>query len=424
MAHKTTQNLIILVVSGFLFTLIPGCVKDTVKGTHSYTLMTPIYGPRADVMANMNGNPAETVKQAGKLYIKDNFIYLNEVDKGIHIIDNSNPSEPKQVAFLDIPGNLDIAVRDNILYADMWGDLIAMDISDPKNANIVKEIKDFFTMRMYVNGINTAGIPDQVIVGWIKKDTVVSIDDFNRGMCPNCLEGDVMLLQNAAYSSAAKSNGTAGSMASMVLINDYLYAIREPHSVGIVNVSTPSAPQAKDAFYAGFDLQTIYPFENKLFLGSMSGMYISDLSNPEAPAKLGEFSHGRACDPVVTDGDYAYVTLHAGSYCGGNANELNVVDVKNLMNPQLVKTYELTKPTGLCKDGNLLFVCDDISGVRVYDASQPDNLKQLAQVDSKEAYDVIAASNHAMVVGKDGLYQYDYSDLDNIRLLSFYSLKN
>ena len=49
-----------------------------------------------------------------------------------------------------------------------------------------------------------------------------------------------------------------------------------------------------------------------------------DVSNPVQPVKLGEFAHGRACDPVITDGNYAYVTLHAGDGCGGDANELHV----------------------------------------------------------------------------------------------------
>ena len=111
----------ILAGSFFLFTF-GGCVKDAVKGTRTYTIMTPILKARSEVMADINGNPTQSVEAAGKIYIKGNFIYLNEVDKGIHIIDNSNPSSPTQVAFLNIPGNLDVAVRGKTLYADMYGD--------------------------------------------------------------------------------------------------------------------------------------------------------------------------------------------------------------------------------------------------------------------------------------------------------------
>ena len=418
MATKTTVRFFSIFVVSFLLFLFSGCVKDAVKGTRTYTIMTPILKARSEVMADINGNPTQSVEAAGKIYIKDNFIYLNEVDKGIHIIDNSNPSSPKQVAFLDIPGNLDVAVRGNTLYADMYGDLLALDISDPKKATVTKELKNFFWNRIYYS----TPLADSVIVGWTKRDTTVSVDFVEPVFgCATC-GGDFVAFANAAQ-SVAKSNGTSGSLASMVLMNDYLYALREPHSVGIVNISEASSPRLDTTFSAGFDLETVYPLENKLFLGSMSGMYMYDLTNPLVPVKLGEFSHGRACDPVVTDGEYAYVTLHAGTNCGGEANELNVIDIKNLMSPVLVKSYELTKPTGLCKDGDLLFICDGDSGVRLFDASNAAALQQIKQIPVQDPYDVIATGDHLMVVAKDGLYQFDYSNTNDIRQLSFYAIK-
>ena len=416
---KRILSSLVLLATGYVLIFFTGCIKDKVSATHTvtYTITTPVLKLKADVLAAINGNPSEAVQKAGKIYIKDKFIFLNEVDKGIHIINNSNPSKPSQIAFLNIPGNRDIAVKGNTLYADMYGDLLAIDISNPKHVSITNRMANFFMGRMYGYSSN---IDDKyVAVDWIKKDTVVAVTNqyYEAG-------GDMLALSNGS-SPGAKSNGngTAGSMASMVLMNDYLYAIREPHSVGIVDITTAATPRLDTTFNAGFDLETIYPFEDKLFLGSSTGMFMYDLANPTSPVQLGTFSHGRACDPVITDGKYAYVTLRGGTFCGGNSNELHIVDVKNLMNPVLVKTYQLTGPTGLSKDGKLLFVCDGTRGVRLYDASNPGVLKQLQQIKSDEPYDVIAANKKVMVVGKNGLYQYDYSDLNNIRLLSFYSLK-
>ncbi len=399
-----------------LVSFMAACSKNKTaqKETYTYTITTPVFAARAEMLAAINGNVSEPVKTAGKLYIKDRFIYLNEVEKGVHIIDNSNPSNPKQIAFLNIPGNMDMAVQGDILYADTYTDLLAIDISNPRKAKVVKNIKNFF-YRYY---FPTADGDDMTIAGITRKDTTVAIEAARWG-CANC----AFALSDAAGISKSNS-GTAGSMASMVLMNEYLYALREAHSIGIVDVSNPAAPRLDTSFNAGFDLQTIYPFEGKLFLGSMAGMFMYDMTNPTSPVKLGEFSHGRACDPVVTDGKYAYVTLHAGTSCGGAANELNVIDIKDLMNPVLVKAYDLTEPKGLCKDGNLLFVCDDKSGVRLYDAADVSNLKQLGSIEVNNSYDIIAGNNHAMVVTDDGLYQYDYSNRQSIRLLSRYSLKN
>lgn len=397
-----------------LLFLLPGCIKDHIKKTetYTYTIITPVYKTRAEVFAAINGNIAEPVQTAGKIYIKDRYIYLNEVEKGIHVIDNVDPSYPKQVAFLNIPGNMDIAVKNNILYADTYTDLLAIDISHPEKATVTGAIPNFFNGRYYSPNDNVT------ITALIKKDTTITVNNYS----PDCLN---CVFELASYSAPGNTvptfNGTAGSMASMVLMNDYLYALRESHSMGIVNIVSASTPRLDTTFNAGFDLQTVFPFEDKLFLGSASGMYMYDMTNPTVPVKLGEFAHGTACDPVITDGRHAYVTLHAGSSCGGAANELDVIDIKDLLNPVLVKTYQLTRPTGLCKDGNLLFVCDDDSGVRLFDATTPGNLKQLNQIQVSGSYDIIAGNHHAMVVTKNGLYQYDYSDVKNIRKLSFYS---
>ena len=394
-----------------------GCLKD--KVTRTYTIQRPVMKANSAVLAEINGSAAEPVQAAGKIYIRGKYIFVNEINKGIHVIDNSDPVHPIQTAFLKIPGNLDIAVKDNILYADMYASLLAIDISDLHHVSVTKMLPNFFTNRQYyVNGYYADS--SQVIVGWIKKDTTVTVGDEFLSYANNCAGCSFALTSDT---KAASSTGVAGSMAAMVLINNYLYAITEPHSVGIINISNSAMPSKAGSMYAGFDLQTIYPFKDKLFLGSATGMFMLDVGDPVHPVSIGQFAHGRACDPVVSDGNYAYVTLHAGTSCGGASNELDVIDVLDMKKANLVKTYPLTKPTGLCKDGNLLFVCDGSDGVKLFDATDPANLRLLQQIKNDDPYDVIATNNYAMVIGKSGLYQYDYSDVNHIKMLSAFSLK-
>jgi len=407
----------IAAVTSGLMTL-QGCSKDgsgTKTEKYTYTIYSPVYKSKSQVLASINGSAATTVQHAGKLYLKDNFIYLNDVNKGIHILDNSNPSHPVQVAFLAIPGNLDIAIKGNILYADMYDELLALDITDKHHAKITNTIKNFFTGRSYLGNSPTT-TEDQIAVDWNEKDTTVEIT-YGYPDCNGCM---FETLNNA--SKAGSTAGVAGSMAGMVLMNNYLYAISEMHSLGIVDVSNPSSPKLDSSFFAGYDLQTIFPFEDKLFLGSAIGMFMYDVSDPEKPVSVGQFEHGRACDPVIADGDYAYVTLHAGTMCGGEQNELNVIDIKDMANSKLVKTYDLKKPTGLSKDGNLLFVCDGTE-VKVYNAANPASLVLIKQIKSNEPYDAIAANKKLLVVTADGLYQYDYSNINYIKQLSFIAAK-
>jgi hypothetical protein len=355
---------------------------------------------------------------------KGSTIFLSEINKGIHIIDNSDPAHPVQTAFLNIPGNEDIAIKDNILYADMYTDMLAIDISNPRQVHITGMVPGLFPNEGYLNGYFIDS--NVVVTGWITKDTTVTVDQqpLNYpGSCPNCAVPLAFQSASAANSSTS-SPGVGGSMAKMTLINNYLYVISERHDMGIINVTQSSNPSLTTTIDAGFDLETIYPFGNKLFLGSAEGVFIYDVSNPANPAEEGKFTHGTACDPVITDGKYAYVTLHSGTYCGGASNELDIVNVQNLNSPVMVSTYPMTRPQGLCKDGDLLFVCDGVTGgVKVYDAHDPANLKLQTDIGQANAYDVIAADRHLLVVAADGLYQYDYSDPQHVSPLSFLSIK-
>jgi hypothetical protein len=393
---------------------LSGCFKS--QSMKTYTIIKPVYKDKAAVIAAINGSASESFSHTGKIYIKDDLIFINEIDKGIHVIDNADPAHPQQIAFLNIPGNEDIAIKGDVLYADMYADLLAINISDPHNVRVTGKVPGFFMERMYINGFT----PDsnQVIVDWIKKDTTVPVDN-NQYPPADCRACEFML---ATAAVPAASTGQAGSMAKMVLMNDYLYAISERHSLGIVNLANASTPHFENAVAAGFDLETIYPFGNKLFLGSAVGVFMFDVTDPANPSPVGQFSHGRACDPVIADGDYAYVTLHAGTECGGDANELDVIDIQNIQQSRLVKTYPMTKPTGLCKDGDLLFVCDS-TVVKVYNASNPATLNLLKQIPCNSPYDVIAQNHLVIVVNNKGLYQYDYHDVNDIKQVSFISVQ-
>jgi hypothetical protein len=118
----------------------------------------------------------------------------------------------------------------------------------------------------------------------------------------------------------------------------------------------------------------------------------------------------RACDPVVADNNYAYVTLRNGTICSGFNNQLELIDISSLQQPQLAKIYPMTNPHGLAKDNNLLFICDGRDGLKMYDATDPLNILLRKTISGIETYDAIAWNNNLLVVAKDGLYQYDYSN--------------
>jgi len=78
----------------------------------------------------------------------------------------------------------------------------------------------------------------------------------------------------------------------------------------------------------------------------------------------------------------------------------------------------MENPYGVGLDGNTLFVCDGTAGLKVYDASDVTNLKLLNTIKNIEPTDIIAINGLAIVVDKNAIYQYDYKNINNIKLLS------
>lgn len=396
-----------------------GCIKDTCYKTYTYSYFTPVYKTTAEVKANIKSNASRQIENPGKIYILGKYIFLNEIDKGIHIIDNANPASPKNVAFIDIPGNLDMAVKGNTLYADLYTDLVTIDITNPLNIAVKKYIEGVFPHRAYGNSFY--GDTSKVIVDWIKRDTTL------RESCDgnNWLFADRSVFFSAvanAASGASKASvspvGKGGSMARFAIVNNTMYTVSNT-DLDVFNIGSPNNPLYKNKVQLNnWDIETIFPFKNKLFIGSRSGMMIYSITNPDNPVLQGQFAHVQSCDPVIADDNFAYVTLRSGTACQGFTNQLDILQLNNLTDPQLVKSYSFTNPHGLSKDGNLLFICDGSAGLKVYNASNVTNLTLVKEINNIETYDVIADSNIALVVAKDGLYQYDYANINNIRLVS------
>ncbi len=409
----------LLLLSFFSLMLLQGCVKDSCKKTFTYTIYEPVYKSHADVRANIKSNSPKPVERPGKIYLYGHYIFLNEIDKGIHIINNTNPSAPVNVAFIDIPGNLDLAVKGSTLYADLYTDLVAVDIANPMNASVSKIVENVFPHRAYYNGF--VSDRSRVVTDWIKRDTTVT-HDCSGGFTEqfDSMGAFVALAANTRAGGGAVSVspvGMGGSMARFTLSGERLYTVGTSE-LSVFNVSTPSQPGFVTRKSVGMNIETIFPFRDNLFIGSMNGMFIYNIANPNDPVKTGQFSHVRSCDPVIADDTHAYVTLRSGTACQGFTNQMDVLKLNSLTNPTLEKTYALTNPHGLSKDGNILFLCDGKDGLKIYDATDPKNLVLKKRIGGMETYDVIAWNDVALVVAKDALYQYDYSDLANIRLLS------
>jgi hypothetical protein len=412
----------------FLSTLVSSC-SDSCEVTTTYTYFEPVYATKEEVKAAIGVKPPQVISQPGRIYFKDGFLFINESGEGIHIINNVNPAQPQTLSFLNIPGNYDLAIIGSTLYADSFVDLIAFDISDLQSIKEVGRIEGLF------NHYNTFGFTADATKGLITdwqevKDVTVTKSECNNNIQPwggIYFERGIafdMTTANSFNSKAAvapvpTSTGIGGSMARFTITGSRLYALDDSY-LDIVDVTTSSNPEKKNEIKLGWWPETLFPKDNILFVGTRAGMYIYDLANPDQPNQLSAYEHIYSCDPVVVEGDYAFVTLWDGGICHGSTNQLEVIDISNLSSPSLVKIYPFTSPHGLGIDNGILFICDGPDGLKIFDASDVNTItsKQLAHYPGINALDVIPFNNVAMMIGEDGLYQYDYADLKNIKLLS------
>ena len=332
----------------------------------------PIYLSYAELRTPVTAVAPVEIDVTGKIYVKDSYIYVNELYEGIHVIDNTNPSSPQRIAFIPVPGSVDMAIKGTTLYADSYVDLVAIDIANPLNAVEVARIEDAFpylTPWPWTSGDFVAGSPVEppdaslgVVVGW--EETLIERprEDFIFDVA----------LESGAPTSAGGSDatGTGGSMARFTIVESFLYALHESY-IQLVRIDDPVNPTLWSRVDVGWGIETIFPYGDNLFIGSNTGMFIYDNTDPENPTRLSSFAHVTSCDPVVAQGDYAYVTLRAGSFCGGGVNRLDILDITDLTDPVMVESYSMQGPFGLAIDGSTLFVADGVAGLKVYDVTDP-----------------------------------------------------
>jgi len=238
-----------------------------------------------------------------------------------------------------------------------------------------------------------------------------------RGEMNFVMNADAMGASNGGWTGGS---GTGGSMARFMLNENYLYVIAVPVRLKTVDITSPDEMTVIDSVDVSRNMETLFRLQNNLFIGTTTGMLIFDLVNPKKPVQISAYDHITACDPVVVDGQYAYVTLRSGNNCNNQQNLLEVIDISSIKNPYLVKSYPMFNPHGLGTDGDLLFVCDGTAGLKIYDKSDPLAIitSQIAYYPDFDTYDVIPMNGILMLVGKDGIYQYDYSDPENIIQIS------
>ena len=326
-----------------------------------------------------------------KIYLIDSLLVRTEPLSGTRIYHVADPEHVFLVSEMHLEGNRDVAVRSGIMYADLNQNLAVVDLRNPAHPVVLDTIFNVFDRYDFMP------VDD------------IALRDHHWGQC-GCNNF-------TAADATTQSSGSGGSLARFVIVDDYLYCI-DFSTLKSFDISTPDRPQFKSEIPVNWEIETLFSYQNYLFIGGQRGMYIYDISNPDVPVQVSQFVHARSCDPVVVENDTAYVTLRDGTSCGAAEDQLDIIDVKDIAQPQLLKVVPLQNPYGLAVRSRLVFVCDGRAGLKILDTTQLDAITEIGHIENIYPYDVILRDELLFVTAQTGLYIYDISDPATPRLLS------
>jgi hypothetical protein len=418
-----TKIIPILMLLCFFSIFFISCEDTTFR---EYKGNAPVYMSYADLRKSVTEVQNVQLENPGKIYFKDNFIFIIEELKGIHIFDNIDPSAPVKRTFIKVPGAVDMAISGNILYVDSYVDLVVLDVQDVGNIREVGRVRDIMPYTVPPTGNEfPKGYVDKekgLVLEWQLKTIRERV--YNNSEVYPVFKTGIAAMDNSSFmtlSSGVSSGGVGigGSMARFGLKDKVLYLL-DGNTLELFDITFKTAPSLLFTINPGNGIETMFLTDKNMFLGTTTGMIIYDITNAQAPVRKSTYNHIRSCDPVVVDDTLAYITLRSGTNCGGNVNCLDVINIKNILKPSLVRSYPMTNPYGLGKDGNLLFVCDGKAGLKVYDASDANNISGnlIYTYPNIKAFDVIPIGDILVLISDEGLFQYNYSNVQNISLMS------
>jgi len=180
----------------------------------------------------------------------------------------------------------------------------------------------------------------------------------------------------------------------------------------------------------GGSLAQFYIEQDFLYVIEESALSIFDITTdtPTVIAKINIDRQGETIaklgtvlligNPVVSDGQYAFITLRSGRNCGGNSDALEIIDISDLKNPRMVSSYSMSSPYGLALMGTNLFVGEKYNGMSWFDVSDVSNITLIEKINDITAIDFIVNGNDLTIATAYSLLQMQLTDTNELIQLS------
>jgi len=342
-------------------------------------LMLPAFAIGWRTPASSSGlvSPVNMTLADNRLFVSDRYI-------GVLVYDITDPAAPALITTIPLQGNEGTALKDGVLYANER-DLLHVLKPTETGYEIVATLKPYYED----NGGEYEDVPNP------------GFEDSSGFACA-CA---------TSYDTAPQSSPgpRSSSYATFALVGDFLYRV-DFATLIVYDVSIAEAPEEVERRNVGWEIETIFPANDHLFIGGTRGMYIYGLETPAQPRQISQIEHVRACDPVVVSGPVAYVTLRGNDSCGGATNELLCVDIAVPTNPRLLAQKPMTSPHGLAVREPFLYVSHGTAGYSLVDITNPTMPATVATWPGVTTRDFIWDRDRLYVLGTENWSIYDVSN--------------
>ncbi|PID60479.1 MAG: hypothetical protein CSB44_10355 [Gammaproteobacteria bacterium] len=130
--------------------LLAGCPWDVDDDDHALSRYIPVYMSYDELRESVVVTEAEEIDDTiDRVYLYDSWIFLVDTGKGIHVLDNRDPTAPKNTAYVEVPGSTEISIRDGYIFVDSFVDLVTLDARNPEAVIEVDREVDIFPYDPY-----------------------------------------------------------------------------------------------------------------------------------------------------------------------------------------------------------------------------------------------------------------------------------
>lgn len=163
-----------LIISGCLSLICLSCENKPIIGV-TVSKYKPVLIARSSLPNSVFNQPPSDISNPGKYLVNGNYLYVVERYKGVHIFDNTNPSAPKNMVFVTVPGIETISILNKTLYVDNSIDIVGLDISNPATPVLTSRIPNAIPQPGPPDGLPLDSQVNQntwphnsVVVNWVK----------------------------------------------------------------------------------------------------------------------------------------------------------------------------------------------------------------------------------------------------------------